>query len=167
MLRDAAAYTGTGLVEIPNLAGFGLTFNNGLRDDFKSRFQPNHNVETFIVDGKQHKVWYPKRTKIGPQNVTGRIDLSDVDAAQELKRIARHAEKLVFEVAAGPLGTTPAADEMLRMIVYSHALTGGGPEPLQREGDQVASYEFSGYIDSSLSPEKDFEAVFVGATALT
>lgn len=115
--------------------------------------------------GKVHKLWFPARHKIGAQLVTGTIDFSDVDAAQENKRLIRQAEKLVFEVAAGPLGTTPDADEMLRVNVYNKVLTGGGAEPIQREGDQVASYEWAGYIDPTTG--KDIDAVFVGATALT
>lgn len=166
MLRDAIAYLGAGAgVEIPSLAGFGFTFNNGLIDDFRSRFRPRHNIEVVDVDGDEHKLWFPERHKLGPQNVTGRIDLSDVDPDSEARRIVRHAEKLVFEVAAGPLGTTPAADEMMRLTFYKQSLSGGGAEPIQREGDQVASYEFTAYLDEGTN--KDVEATFVGAAALT
>lgn len=165
MLRDAAAFTGSGLTDIDAFAGFGLTFNNGLIDDMRSRFKPGQNIETIQVDGVDHKIWFPKRNKIGAQLVTGRIDLSDVDSAMALKRRAKHVEKLVFEVAAGPLGTTPAADDMMRITVHSHTLTGGGADPAQKEGDQVASFEFAGYVDPTTS--KDIEVTFVGSAALT
>jgi len=166
MLRDATAFRGAGAgVEIPNLAGFGLTFNNGLIEDFRSRFRPNHNIESAVIDTVTHKLWYPERHKLGAQQVTGKIDLSDVDPDAELKHLLTHAEKLVFEVAAGPLGTTPAADEMMRLTLYKHATTGGGAEPLVREGDQVSSFEFSGYLDEGVN--KDVEATFVGTAALT
>lgn len=165
MLRDAAAFTGSGLADIEAFAGFGLTFGNGLIDDMRSRFKPNANIEVIEVDGEEHKIWFPKRNKIGAQTVTGRIDLSDVDAAMSLKRRAKHVEKLVFEVAAGPLGTTPAADDMMRITVHSHTLTSGGADPVQKEGDQVASFEFSGYVDPTTN--KDIEVTFAGATALT
>lgn len=165
MLRDASAFVGGALVELTDLAGFGLTFNNGLYDDMRSRFQPNHNVETVQIDGVTHRLWYPERHKIGPQSVTGRIDFSDVQPSREIRRLVTHAEKLVFEVAAGPLGTTPAADEMLRLTLYKQVLTGGGAEPLQRESDQVSSYEFSAYLDESTN--KDIEATLVGTAALT
>jgi hypothetical protein len=165
MLRDASAFRGASLTELTDLAGFGFTFNNNLIDDMRSRFLPNHNIETVSIDSVEHRIWYPQRHKLGPQQVTGRIDFSDVDPDAELRRIVTHAEKLVFEVAAGPLGTTPAADEMLRLIFYKQAPTGGGPEPLQREGDQVSSYEFTAYVDDITG--KDLEAVLVGAAALT
>ena len=166
MLRDAIAYLGPGAgTEIPTLAGFGFTFNNGLIDDFRSRFRPRHNIEVVNVDGDEHKLWFPERHKLGPQSVTGRIDLSDVDPDSEARRIVRHAEKLVFEVAAGPLGTTPEADEMLRLTFHKQSPGGGGAEPIVREGDQVSSYEFSGYLDEATS--KDVEATFVGTAALT
>lgn len=166
MLRDAIAFLGAGAgVELTGLAGFGFTFSNGLIDDFQSRFQPRHNIEVIDVDGEEHKLWFPERHKLGPQNVTGRVDLSDVDPDSEQRRILRHAEKLVFEVAAGPLGTTPAADEMMRLTFYNQSPSGGGAEPIQREGDQRSSYEFSAYIDPTTS--KDVEGTFVGAAALT
>lgn len=165
MLRDAIAYTGETPVELPDFAGFGFTFNNGLIDEFRSRFLPGHNIETTVVDTVTHKLWYPARHKLGPQAVTGRIDFSDVQPDREKLRQLAHADKLVFEVAAGPLGTTPAADEMLRLTFYKHVLTGGGAEPLQRDGDQFASFEFGGFLDASTG--KDVEATLVGTVALT
>jgi Phage tail tube protein len=166
MLRDATAFRGPGEgVEIPDLAGFNLTFNNGLIEDFRSRFRPNHNIEVVTIDEIEHKLWYPNRHVLGAQSVTGTVELSQVDVDSETKRLLTHAEKLVFEIAAGPLGTTPAADEMMRITLYKHAPTGGGAEPLVREGDQVSSYDFTAYLDEGTN--KDIEATFVGATALT
>ncbi len=166
MLRDAEAFRGAGEgVSIDNLAGFGLTFNNGLITDMRSLFRPNHNIEKRTITATQHKLWWPNCHKLGPQEVTGRIDLSDVDPDAELKHLLTHSEKLVFEVAAGPAGTTPETDEMMRLTVYQHIPTGGGAEPLVREGDQVASYEFTGYLDSSLS--KDLECSFSAKEAVT
>lgn len=166
MLRDATAFRGPEAgVEIPNLAGLTLTFNNGLIEDFRSRFRPNHNIDSRIIDEVEHKLWYPNRHVIGAQAVTGKLDLSEVDPDAELKSLFTHAEKLVFEIAAGPLGTTPPADEMMRLTLYKHAPTGGGAEPIVREGDQVSSFEFEGFLDDGLG--KDFETTFVGATALT
>lgn len=166
MLRDAIAFRGPGAgVELADLAGFGFTFNNNSYDDMRSRFQPGRNIEEVVIDGAPHKVWYPARHKPGPQAVTGRIDFSDVDPSAELRRVVMHAEKLVFEVAAGPLATTPPVDEMMRLTFYKQVPTGGGAEPLQREGDQVSSYEFTAYLEESTS--KDIEATFVGAAELT
>jgi hypothetical protein len=166
MLRDAYAALGAGAgTEIAGLAGFGMTFNNGLIDDARSRFRPRKNIEVFTVDGVEHKLWFPNRHKLGAQAVTGRIDLSDVDAAMEVKRTLQHAEKLVFEVGGPNLGTTPEADDVMRLTFYKQAFTGGGADPIVREGDQVASYEFTAYIDPSTG--KDLEASFVGAVAMT
>lgn len=166
MLRDAIAYVGASAVELDDLAGFGFTFNNGLIDDFRSRFRPGHNIEVVSIDGVEHRLWYPRQHKLGAQQVTGRVDFSDVRPDRELMRLVTHAEKLVFEVAAGPLGTTPAADEMLRVTFFKQAPTGGGAEPIQREGDQVSSYEFTAYVSTSDS-NKDIEAAFTGTAALT
>lgn len=167
MLRDAYATRGAGAgTEIADLAGFGFTFNNGLIDDARSRFRPRKNIEEFAVDTVPHKLWYPQRNKLGAQAVTGRIDLANVDAVSELKRLLQHSEKLVFEVGGPAISpaTTPPADDIMRLTFYNHAPTGGGAEPIQREGDQVATYEFTAYVEASTG--KDVEASFVGAAAM-
>jgi hypothetical protein len=166
MLRDVKAYLGAGAgVLIDCLAGFGLTWNNGLIDDMRSRFCAGKNIETTVIDAERHKLWYPDRHKLGPQSVTGRLDFGDVRPDRELRRILTHAEKLVVELTAGPIpAAVPAADEMLRFTLYKQAPTGGGAEPLVREGDQVSSYEFTAYLDETTN--KDVEATFVGAAAI-
>lgn len=166
MLRDVRAYLGAGAgTLIDCLAGFGFSWNNGLVDDLRSRFCAGKNIETTVIDGVRHKLWYPDRHKIGPQAVTGRLDFGDVRPDRELRRILTHAEKLVVELSAGPIaGAVPAADEMLRLTFYNQAPTGGGAEPLAREGDQVSSYEFTAYLDAGTN--KDVEATFVGGAAL-
>lgn len=166
MLRDATAFLGPEAgVEIPNLAGFNFTFNNGMIKDLKSRFRPNKNIEVATLEEVRHKLWYPNRHVLGAQQVTGTIELSETDPDAEIKRLLAHAQKLVVEIAAGPLGTTPEADEMMRLVFYKTTKTGGGADPLVREGDQTASYEFSAYLDEGTN--KDVEATFVGKTALT
>lgn len=167
MLRDVKAYLGEGAgTQIDCLAGFGWTWNNGLIDDFRSRFCAGKNVETTVLETVRHKLWYPNQHKIGPQTVTGRLDFGDVRPDRELRRILAHAEKLVVELSAGPItpATTPAADEMIRLTFYKTVLTGGGADPLTREGDQVSSYEFTAYLDET--PNKDVEATFVAAAAI-
>jgi hypothetical protein len=166
-LRDLTAFIGSGAgVEIDCLAGLGFTWNNSLQDDMRSRFCAGKNVETTILDAVRHKLWYPDRHKTGPQVVTGRLDFGDVRPDRELRRILSHADKLVAEVAAGPItpATTPAADEMMRLTFYKSVLTGGGAEPLTRDGDQVSSYEFTAYLDETTG--KDVEATFTTAAAL-
>lgn len=165
MLRDITAIMGDGAgVAIDCLGGFGFTLNNGLSDDFRTRFCAGRNVWEADIDGRLHRLWYPNRNRLGPQVVTGRLDYGTVQPDRELRRIVRHAEKLVVELAASPLGTVPDADEMLRLIFYKQASTGGGPEPLQRDGDQQSSYEFTAYLEDATG--KDLEAVYVGSAAL-
>jgi hypothetical protein len=166
MLRDAHVFRGAEAgTEIPNLGGFSIAFNNGLIQDIRARFQPGHNIEKTTVGGVVHKLWLPARHKLGPQTVTGKFELSGMDVTQEQRRRILHAEKLRFTVAAGPLGTTPAAEEMMEITVGQMVATGGGAEPLVRQGDQYSSFDFTGYLD--VSGSKDIECTFVGATALT
>jgi hypothetical protein len=164
-LRDAQAFVGPGAgVAIDCLAGFGLTFDNGLIDEFRSRFCAGRNVAQTVLDGQTYRTWYPDRHKLGPQQVSGRLDFGDVRPDRELRRILTHAEKLVFEVGAGPLSTTPAAESLLRLTLSNVALTGGGADPLAREGDQVSSYEFTAYVDTAGA--NDVQAQFVAAAAV-
>jgi hypothetical protein len=163
-LRDGVVLVGSSETEIANLGSFSLTFNNGLIEDIRAKFKPNHNIEKTTLESVVHKLWYPQRHKLGPQTVTGKFDLSELDPTQELKKALLHAEKLIFRVAAGPLGTTPAAEEMLQLTVAQMARTGGSAEPLVRAGDQFASYDFTGYI--GIDGSKDLECTFVGSTEL-
>lgn len=167
MLRDVKAYVGPDAgTLIDCLAGFAFTWNNGLIDDFRSRFCAGRNIETTVLDGVRHKVWYPSYHKLGPQAVTGTLTFGDVRPDRELRRLLMHADKLVVEFTAGPItpATTPAADEMMRLTFYKTVLTGGGADPLARDGDQVSAYEFTAYLDETTG--KDVEATFTGAAAV-
>lgn len=166
LLRDITAYQGAGAgVQIDCLAGFGFTINNNLIDDFQSRFCAGKNVWEHTLDGVLHRLWYPNVNKLGPQTITGRLDFGDVRPDRELRRILMHTEKLVVELAGSPLGSTPAADEMLRLVFYNQGPTDGGADALQREGDQRSSYTFTAYLDDVTG--KDLEAVLVGSAAVT
>lgn len=166
MLRDVVAYEGPGAgVAIDCLGGFGLTINNNLTDDFRTRFCANKNIYEVTIDGVLHRVWFPEKNKLGPQLITGRLDFGTTRPDKEARRIASHADKLVVELYGDPLATTPPADEMIRLILYKRTLTGGGAEPLARDGDQQSSYEFTAYLDDVTG--KDIEAVIVGTTAVT
>lgn len=169
MLRDVAAFSGAGAgVRIDCLAGLGLTFNNGLVDDFRSRFCAGENIKA-ITDGagKVHRLWYPKRHKLGAQAVTGRLDFGVTRPDLETRRLILGAEKLVVELSAGALGTTPPATEMVRLTIALASLTGGGAGELAREGDITSSYEFSGYIDPATSEDLAVELVGSAAVAFT
>lgn len=166
MLRDVVAYTGDGAgVRIDCLAGATLTFNNGLVDEFRSRFCAGENVRASVAGGGTRRLWFPKRHKLGPQAVTGTLDFGTTRPDLEERRILRLAEKLVLELTAGPItGAIPAANEMVRFTIAKHVLTGGGAGALEREGDITSSYEFSGYIDPATGD--DFAAEFVGGAAI-
>jgi hypothetical protein len=162
-LRDAVIKTGSTETELASLSGFQMTFNNGMIVDHQSKFRPGHNIEKVTIDSIPHKLWFPAYHKLGAQNITGKIDLSQVESLREIRRKFTHAEQLILTCTAGPIepATTPPAEEAIKFVLYKHALTGGGADPLVREGDQRASYNFSGYLDSTLG--KDFEAQFTGA----
>lgn len=166
-LRDAKAFRGAGEgVEIPNLSGVSITFNNGLITDAQSVFKPGHNIQRSTVGEQEYRLWYPNRHVIGAQNITGTLNLSGVDAVAEAHRLLRVAEKLVIEVAAGPAaGVEPAAEEMLRIILSKHAPAGGGPDPLVREGDQRASIDFIGAIDDATNTDIEVQVTQKGVVA--
>lgn len=165
MLRDVTAFLGAGAgVQIDCLGGFGLTLNNNLSDDFRTRFCAGRNIYSVTIDGVEHRLWYPDRNRVGPQAITGRLDFGDTRPDLEAKRLVTHADQLIVELAADPLGTTPPADEMIRLLLHNMAPTGGGAEPLQRDGDQQSSYEFTAYVDDVTG--KDLEATLVGTAAI-
>lgn len=166
MLRDVLAFQGPGAgVAIDCLGGFGFTLNNNLSDDFRTRFCAGKNIDEVTIDSVLHRLWFPDKNRVGPQAITGRLDFGSTRPDREARRLVRHAEKLVVELYGDPLGTTPAADESIRLIFHKQAPTGGGAEPLAREGDQQSSYEFTAYIDDVTG--KDLEAVIAGTTAVT
>jgi hypothetical protein len=165
-LRDAKLKTGTSEEELTSLAGFKFTFDNGVIEDFRSTHRPGNNVDTIVKESLTHKLWYPQQYKYGPQTVSGTIDLNSTQAAMELNRMFVHAEKLVFTVGAGPTTLEAATagkffEETMTFVISLAAPTGGGAEPLKREGDQYTSVNFNGSIDPATS--KDFSASFASA----
>lgn len=165
MLRDVKAFKGPGAgVLIDCLGGFGMTINNNLSDDFKTRYCAGRNILPVTIDTILHRIWYPDKNRVGPQAITGRLDFGNTRPDIEARKIAQHADKLVVELYGDPLGTTPAADEMLRLILYKQIPTGGNAEPLQRDGDQQSSYEFTAYVDDATG--KDLEAVIASTAAV-
>jgi hypothetical protein len=166
MLRDVIALEGPGAgVQIDCLGGFGMTLNNNLSDDFRTRFCAGRNIEETTIDAVLHRLWFPDKNRVGSQTITGRLDFGDTRPEREARKLVAHADKLVVELYGDPLGTTPAADESVRLIFHKHALTGGGAEPLAREGDQQSSYEFTAYVDDVTG--KDLEAVVASTAAVT
>jgi len=164
LLRDAVAYIGgddrTQGVRIPCLSGFTLTYDNNLIDDFQSRFCAGENVRTYSLNGKTYRVWNPGRHKVGPQSVTGTLQFADVRPDLELRRILADAERFEIHCTAGPIaGASPAADETMVITLHQQVLTGGGADPLVKEGDIRASYEFGGFLDPETNDDITIEFV--------
>ncbi len=166
LLRDLVVTKGATPVTIPCVAGFGMTFDNGLISEFRSRYCAGANVESRVslIDSVTRKLWWPNQNKLGRQRITGRIDFGSPQPAWELERMFAEGDKLVATFTGGAAGTTPASNEVMRVTIYNRVLTDGGAEPLQSfEQDQVSSYQFGGYLDGS---NKDVEVEFVGAAAV-
>jgi hypothetical protein len=75
-------------------------------------------------------------------------------------------QKFVFECTGGPLGTTPAATELLRITIHAGAHTGGGPEALTSREDLTARYEGGSFYDTTAGTDVDIEIVNATATAI-
>jgi hypothetical protein len=164
-LRDALLFGDDGTEQIVDLSGFSLAFANNLISDFESRFSAGENIRAITAGGTSSRLWYPKRNKLGPQAVTGTLNFGVLKPGQELLALISRSQKLVFEVAGGPAGTTPPAKETLRIVLHNAILTGGdGASPLVREGDIRSSYEFTAYVDPIVN--KDIEIEYVAAAAL-
>lgn len=165
-LRDCVVYMNDGATLALDVSNFSLTFDNGLIDDFESRYAAGKNVAVIIQSGTTYRMWYPTRNKIGPQTVSGTIGFSGVRPDQDLLALLSASQKIVVEASAGPLGTTPPAKEMFRFTLQKSVWTGGdGPGPLVREGDIRASYDFNAYLDEAVG--YDFTVEYVGTAALT
>lgn len=164
VLRDVKAYGGaTGVTPIPCLGGLGLTFNNGLVKDLRTRYCAGANVKAVVAAGKTTRIWYPGKHKIGPQTITGRLDFGVERPDLETRRALADAEKLVIELVGYPLATTPVVNELVRITLHREVLTGGGASELVREGDITSSYEFGGFVDPTTN--KDIEVEFLGTAA--
>ena len=167
LLRDLVVTKGATPVTIPCVAGFGLTLDNGLIDEFRSRYCAGANIEsrTSAIDSVTRKLWWPTRNKLGRARITGRIDFGDPQPTWELERLFQEGDKLVATFTGGAAGTTPPSSELMRVTIYRRVITGGGAEPLQSfEQDQVSSYQFGAYLDPSSG--KDVEIEFVQGAAV-
>jgi hypothetical protein len=165
MLRDVTAFLGAGAgVEVDCLAGLGFTFNNGLSGNMRDRFCGGKNIQTTVLDGVRHKLWYPDKHRVGPQVATMRLDFGTTRPDRELRHILSHAEKIVAEFSAGPLATTPAADEMMRLTFLKAAPLEGQAEPLTQDDQQVSSYTYTAFLDEDTGG--DIIAEFTGETVL-
>lgn len=150
-LRDLRAYFGGSPVVVPGVTGFSFTFNNNIVDDSDARFAAGQSIDQLTdANGVLRRVWYPDQHFLGgSQTISGEINFSTVQQAEDVKHDLAQAEQLVAEVEGGLLATTPVVKEMLRFTILNAVRTGGGPEALQKEGLQKASYQYGGFIGST------------------
>lgn len=166
MLRDAQVFLDGNVVAVLDLQAFDFSFTNNLtRKWFAKR-----NVVTQVIGTPTatHKLWYPEENKLGAaQDVTYAIQFGEPNAAQELAHHYAQVQKIVFEVTGGPLGTTPAATELLRITLYNAVHTDGGADGLAAREDLTARYEGGAFYSDADSADVKFEVVNATATALT
>jgi hypothetical protein len=170
MLRDAQVQldTGSGLTTINDLEAFEFSFTNNLN----RKWYAKRNVVTQVLGTaamqKTYKLWFPEENKLGAaQDVTYAIQFGNPNAAQELARDFAQVQKMVFEITGGPLGTTPAASELIRITIYNGVHTGGGAEALTAREDMTARFEGGGFYSDADSADIKVEVVNATATAIT
>ncbi len=157
------AYDTGGVVAIPCVAGFTLSLDNNLSTDVVTRFCGGTNFVQRTDGGVRRQISYPNQNKLRKRQVSGRIEFADVLPSRETAEIFSVPDKIVIEASAGPLGTTPPADGLMRITLYNAVWTGGGAEPLTDDSDQRSGFDFAGGLDST---NKDIEIEFVGAAAV-
>jgi hypothetical protein len=167
-LRDLRAYFNGSPVSVPGVTGFSITYNNNIVDDSDARFAAGQSIDQQTdANSVLRRVWYPNQHFLGgSQTITGSIDFSSVQVAEDVKHDLAQAEQLVAEVEGALMATTPAAKEMMRWTVLNAVRSGGGAEALTKEGLQKASYEFMGGIGST-GTDLRVESVNNVSTAIT
>lgn len=157
-IRDLVAYMGDGEgIRVDCLNQLSLSFDNAFIDDFQSRYCAGENVRSYVYEGRTYKVWLPGRHRVGPQAITGTMGFAEARPDLELRRILSHATKFRAVLTAGAIepATTPARDETMEIVIHQQVLTGGGADPLQKDGDIRSSYEFGGFLDPATNEDLD------------
>ncbi len=152
--------------QVLDLQGFDFTWVNNLT----RRHYADRNVVTQNLGSpsKTYKLWWPQENRMGAsQDVTYSIQFGDVSAAQELAADFSQVQKVVFEVAGGPLTSTPIVTELLRITIGQAVHTGGGPEALAAREDLTARYEGGAFYDDVAGYDVKFEIVNVTNTAIS
>lgn len=166
MLRDAEVFIDGSGTSIQDLEAFEFSFTNNLNRKWYSK--RNVVSQTIGTPSATHKLWYPEENKLGAaQDVTYAIQFGNPNSAQELARDFAQVQKFVFEVTGGPLGTTPAASELLRITIFNAVHTGGGAEALTAREDMTARFEGGGFYSEADSADIKFEVVNASDTPLT
>lgn len=165
-LRDGEIFIDGGGTAIPDLQGFSFTWvNNTVPKAYAKR-----NVVTQSIGSPAltRKVWYYHENKLGPaQDVTWSLQLGNTNTAQELSRDFLQIQKFVFDVVGDPLGTTPPANELLRITIYAGAITGGGAGALTARDDITSSFDGGAFYSDSDTNDVLFEVVNASNTAIS
>lgn len=166
MLRDAQVFIDGAASAISDLQGFEFSFTNNLA----RKWYAKRNVVTQTIGSPSttKKLWFPAENKLGAsQDVTYRINLGNVNTAQELAHDFAQIQKFVFEVEGNPLGTTPAANELVRITIYNGVHTGGGSENLSARDDITSSFEGGAFYSTTDAADIKVEVVNASATPIT
>lgn len=166
-LRDVEAFLGPSAgTKIDCLNGAGFTFTANISDAAEDRFCAGKNIEKTVVGSNEYRVWYPSQHQRNGQRTVGcRLNFRNTRPSQELARILSRADKLRLEIAGEPLGTTPAANRRLGLILHKVVPNGGGADELNAQDAIRSSYEYGVYLDPTTS--RDVQMEVVGTAALT
>lgn len=168
MLRDAKAYfdpttspsapTGVSGTQIPDLQGFDFTWVNNLaRRHYAGR---QIAVRTIGTPARTRKVWFPTENRLGSaQDVTFSLQFGSTNAAQEIARDYGQIQKLVVDLVGVPLGTTPAATELVRITIYNGFWTGGGADALSARDDLTTRLEGGAFYSDADANDVKIEIV--------
>lgn len=160
-LRDLKAYFAGSGSQVPDVVSASFVFANNIIDDNEVRFQAGKNIAAQLDAGaNKHYVWYPSEHRIGADMaISGSIGFSAVEIAEDLKHDLAVAEKLVFEVDAGDLTTTPAATQRMRITVYNKVYSDFTVDDLAKSGAAKSSLNFKGYLDPATASSIKIEFV--------
>lgn len=151
---------------IPDFQGFELTFNNNVAAKHYAR--RNVVTQSIGTPAATKKLWFPDENKISAaQDVTFAINMGNTNSVEELAMDYSRVSKFVFEVYGGPIATTPAATEMLRVTVFAGVYTGGGADALSARDDITSRFEGSAFYSAADSDDIKIEIVNASASAIT
>lgn len=154
-LRDAFLFEGDSETAVDCLRQVTLSFAN-----LQMPAEPcnGKNREWRTVGGREHVLWHNHKIRAAKRReATIAIEFSGVDAAREAKADVLAAEKLVLEIEARKLGTTPAAIETLRITIHQSAWSAGGHGDLSRDEDINTPMTFGVYLDPATGKDIEIE----------
>lgn len=144
-------------------AGADITVSNELVTDPVAVYCANEQIRSKVVSNKYVRRQFPYRNKIGDQVTSGELRFGTERPDMEALLADGTVDKLVLRLTGDPLGTTPAADDVMRIVLPGYQLTEGGATALSK-ADPRSTYQFAGLADPASGELPYVE--FVGASAL-